>query len=132
MDTLGQYQNEIPTLSSLDIESYERIFKVYYGKNDNKEFPYYNILKKIEFPELDTIYVDYHNVFTRTPLTTVSYDIYGDIKSWWLVYLLNKNVFDGPPFWVNGGVTLKYIKPEYRTSVYLDITQNTIFGGRHF
>ena len=132
MDPLGEYQNDIPSLSSLDLESYERIFKVFKETLENKEFYYYNILKKIEFPVLDSDVVEYHVVNTKTPLTTVSYDIYGDIKSWWIIYLLNKEAFDGPPFWVEGGTQLKYIRDELRTLIYNDITQNTVFGGRHF
>lgn len=128
----GQYQNQIPSLSSLDIKSYERIFKVYYENIKDKEFPHYNILKKIEIPELDSSVIQFHNVISRTPMTTVSFQVYGDILSWWIIYLLNKDKFDGPPFWVEGGTQLKVLKPELRTLLYLDITQNTIFSGRHF
>ncbi len=132
MDQIGQYQNDIPSLSSLGLESYERIFKVFKDTIENKDFYYYNILKKIEFPDLNSDVVEYHTVNSRTPLTTVSYDIYGDIKSWWIIYLLNKEAFVGPPFWVEGGTRLKYIKNELRTLIYLDVTQNTVFGGRHY
>ena len=132
MDQIGQYQNQITSLSSLDIKSYERIFKVYYDELDDKKFPFYNILKKIDFPELDTNVLEYYDVLTKTPMTTVSYNIYEDIRSWWIIYLLNKDKFNGPPFWVEGGTQLKYIKPEFRSSIYLDITQNTIFAGRHY
>jgi len=132
MDQLGEYQNDIPSLSTLDTKSYERIFKVFKDSLENKEFYYFNILKKIEFPDLDSGVVEYHLVNTRTPMTTVSFDIYGDIKSWWIIYLLNKDAFNGPPFWVEGGTQLKYITPVLRTSIYLDITQNTVYGGRHY
>jgi hypothetical protein len=132
MDQVGKYQNEIISLSALDIKNYERIFKVYYDEIDGKQFPHYNILKKIDFPELDSSVIEYHDVLTRTPMTTVSYDVYGDIRSWWIIYLLNKDKFTGPPFWVEGGTQLKYIKSALRSSIYLDITQNTIFAGRHF
>jgi hypothetical protein len=116
----------------LDIKSYERIFKVYYDSINGKEFPYYNILKKIEIPELDSAVIEFHNVQIRQPLTTVSFNVYGDIRSWWIIYLLNKDKFTGVPFWVEGGTQLKVLKTELRTLLYLDITQNTIFGGRHF
>jgi hypothetical protein len=132
MEKIGNYHNQIPTLSALDIKSYERIFKVYYENVGNKEFPHYNILKKLDFPELDSSVIEYHDVLSRTPLTTVSYRIYGDIKSWWIIYLLNKDKFNGPPFWVEGGTRLKFIKNELRVLIYSDITQNTIFSGRHF
>lgn len=132
MDQTGKYQNDIPSLSSLDLESYERIFKVFKATSENKDFYFYNILKKIEFPELSPDVIEYYVVNTKTPMTTVSYDIYGDIKSWWIIYLLNKELFDGPPFWVEGGTQLKYIRDDLRALIYFDITENTVFGGRHY
>lgn len=131
-DQIGYYQNQISSLSALDIKSYERIFKVYYDSINGKEFPYYNILKKIEIPELDSSVIEFHNVLIRQPMTTISHNVYGDIRSWWIIYLLNKDKFTGVPFWVEGGTQLKVLKTELRTLLYLDITQNTIFGGRHF
>lgn len=128
----GKYQNQITSLSALDIESYERIFKVYYISSDDKKFPYYNILKKIEISDINSDFVDHYDVLVKTPMTTVSHKIYGNIKSWWILYVLNKDLFEGPPFWVEGGKRLKFIKPEYLTYLYLDITQNTIYQGRHY
>lgn len=132
MSEYGNYQNSIPSLSSLDIKNYERIFKVYGAFSGDKEFPYYNILNKVELENIDPQYVDFYDVKTKTPMTTISNNIYGDIISWWIIYLMNKEKFDGPPFWVEGGVKLKFLKPEFRTLLYLDITQNTVFARRHF
>lgn len=129
---IGKYQNQIPELSSLNIKDYERIFKVYeIEENDNKIY-FYNILKKIDLMDVDDEYVDFFEVKNRIPMTTLSYNIYGDIKSWWILYLMNKDQFDGPPFWVDGGKSIKYLKNEYRVLLYDDITNSTIFGGRHF
>jgi hypothetical protein len=129
---MGQYQNEVPSLSSLGIKDYERIFKVFKESIDNKDFYYYNILKKIDFPEIDSRFVKLHEVRSRTAMTIVSHQIYGDIKSWWILYLLNKNIFRGAPFYVEGGTQLKYITDELRSAIYSDITQATVFSGRHF
>lgn len=128
----GQYQNTIPSLSALSVKDYERIFKVFKASTDEKEFFYYNILKKIEFPVIDSQYIRYYDVQTRMPMTTISYNIYGDIKSWWILYLLNKDKFTGAPFYVEGGVQLAYITDALRGLIYSDITQGTIFGGRHY
>lgn len=128
----GNYQNEIPSLSALGVKDYERIFKVFKTTLDDKEFYFYNILKKIEFPEIDEQYLEYYDVLSKMPMTTVSYNIYGDIKSWWILYLLNKEKFDGPPFYVEGGVRLRYITDELRTLIYDDITQSTVYANRHF
>jgi hypothetical protein len=132
MVNAGQYQNEITSLSALNVEDYERIFKIFKQSIDNKEFYTYNILKKIEFPTLGNEFLKFYDVQARTPLTTLSYRIYGDIKSWWIIYLLNKDKFDGAPFYVNGGTQISYIPIVYKTSIYIDITNSTILGGRHY
>jgi hypothetical protein len=132
MIELGAYQNEVVGLSSLNIKDYERIFKVFKASVDDKEFYHYNILKKISFPVIDSEFIQYYKVKSRMPMTTISYNIYGDIKSWWILYLLNKDKFTGAPFYVDGGVQLAYISDSLRGLIYSDITQSTVFGGRHF
>jgi hypothetical protein len=132
MDQIGHYQDQIDALPSLDIKVYERIFKIFKDSIDSKEFYFYNILKKIEFPVLDEDVIGYENVLVRTPMTTLSHNIYGDIQSWWIIYLLNKEKFDTAPFWVEGGTKIKYILPSVISQIYTDITQSTIFNGRHF
>jgi len=128
----GNYRNEITSLSALDIRDYERIFKVFKESTDNKEFYTYNILKKIEFPEIDSQFIEFYTPTHRTAMSILSYNIYGDLDSWWIIYLLNKDKFEGAPFFVEGGVQVKYITDSLRTSIYSDITNSTIFGGRHF
>jgi hypothetical protein len=133
MNTItGEYRNNITSLSALDITSYERIFKVFTQSIDDKDFYVYNILRKIDFPEIDSSFLSYYDVTTRTPMTIISYNLYGDIKSWWIVYLLNKDKFDGAPFYVEAGTQIKYINDSIRSLIYSDITQATIFGNRHF
>jgi len=132
MEKQGLYQNEINILPILKIGDYERIFKVYSETLENKEFYFYNILSKIDLSDIDSEFLDYYNVKSKLPMTILSYNIYGDMNLWWLIYLLNKKFFDGAPFWINGGVQVKYLKPENLPSLYYDITKNTILGGRHF
>jgi hypothetical protein len=128
----GQYQNEIPTLSALSVRDYERIFKVFKQSTDDKEFYTYNILKKLDFPDIDSQYIGFYTPNNKMALTIVSYNIYQDIKSWWILYFLNKDKFVGAPFYVESGTQLKYILDPIRTLIYQDITQSTVFGGRHF
>lgn len=128
----GKYQNDIPSLSALSIRDYERIFKVFQQSVDNKNFYTYNILKKIEFPEVDSQYLGFYTPPTKMALTILSYNIYEDIKSWWILYLLNKDKFTGAPFYIDGGVQIKYILDPIRTLIYDDITNSTVFGGRHY
>lgn len=128
----GNYQNSIPSLSALSLRDYERIFKIFTTSISDKEFYVYNTLNNIEFPEIDSQYIEYYTTPTKLALTILSYKIYGDIKSWWILYLLNKDKFIGAPFYVEGGTQIKFISDSIRTLIYSDITQSTIFSGRHF
>lgn len=128
----GLYQNQIDALDKLDIMNYERIFKVFEMSVNNKDFYTYNILKRVDFPEIDNEFIEFRDVLNNTPLTILSYKIYGDIKSWWILYLLNKDKFVGAPFIVDGGTQIKYIKNSFRTSIYQDINTATTYGGRHY
>lgn len=132
MIDIGNYQNDIPSLSALSVKSYERIFKLFKSSIDDKNFYSYNILNKLEFPTIDDEYLEYYEVASDMPLTLISYNIYGDIKSWWIVYLMNRDKFDGVPFVVKGGTQLSYIIDGFRAAIYSDITQATVFGGRHY
>lgn len=129
---LGKYQDDLDNLPELPITRYERSLKVSTATTEGKEFYIYDILSKIEFP--DNIQSDILGLYTAKadqPLTTASYNIYEDIDSWWLLYLLNKQVI-GTSFFVSGGTQLKYILPEFRDLVYNNITRATIFDNRHF
>ena len=128
----GNYHNEVTSLSALSIRDYERIFKVFKQSVDDKDFYTYNILKRVDFPEIDSQYVGFYTPPNKMALSILSYNIYQDIKSWWILYLLNKDKFTGAPFYIDGGVQVKYILDPIRTLIYQDITRSTIFGGRHY
>ena len=128
----GQYQNQISSLSSLSIRDYERIFKIFQQSSEDKDFYVYNILNRLDFPEIDSSFIEYYQVESKTALTILSYEIYEDIKSWWILYLLNKDKFVGAPFYVAGGTQIKYITDSFRSAIYQDITQSTVFSNRHY
>ena len=128
----GNYQNEIAVLPVLEVRQYERIFKIFKESVNNKDFYTYNILNKIEFPEIDSSHVRFYTPRKRMALTILSYNIYDDMKSWWILYLMNKDVFKDAPFYVEGGVQIKYMEDSLRSFVYDDITRATVFGGRHY
>jgi hypothetical protein len=130
---LGNYQSDIKSLSSLSITAYERIFKLYTTEKNTKEFLFYNILKKIEIPDtIDDELVSFYNVKSDMPLTILSYKIYGDMKLWWLLFLINKKTLETNRFVVSGGVQIEYIKPEYLSLVLSQITKITQGNGKHF
>ena len=122
----GQYQDEVPVLPGLPLNRYERIFKLFTQPNNGKEFYFYNILNKIEFPSnIDSSILDTYIVNGKQPLTTLSYDIYGDIHSWWIIYLLNKKTI-GNSFFAEGGLELTYIIPSKRGLIYQQMTEATL------
>tara|TARA_R110001583_G_scaffold57174_1_gene171684 strand:- start:9980 stop:10387 length:408 start_codon:yes stop_codon:yes gene_type:complete len=129
---LGKYQNEITALSAVNLGRYENIFKVYTEPANGKQFYFYNILNKIEFPKnLDSEYFGLHTVTGRLPLTTVSHEIYGNIHQWWVIYLNNIDILKNK-FYVDAGVQLKFIKPSYLGFIYREMTNATIFGNQHY
>lgn len=133
MDTLGKYQNNISSLNQLDLEHYERIFKVFETVNDDKSFYYYNILKKIQFPEIiNSGIVKFYTTPSILPFTTISYNIYKDIRLWWLLYLVNKDKLGSNIFTVPAGTQLKYVDPLYLDVIFNQITQLVVFNGRHY
>jgi hypothetical protein len=137
MKTTGQYQNEnaelVDKFGLLDLSSYERLFKLYTTSNNDKEFYFYNILKKISIPEnINEEYVSYYAVKANSPMTIVSWNIYEDIKLWWLIYILNEDILKDNLFVVPGGTQLKYILPDFLDVVFEQITNMTVYNGRHY
>ena len=129
---LGKYQNKVLSLSAVDFTRYENIFKVYTEPTNGKEFYFYNILNKIEFPQnLNSDFFELHTVRGRLPLTTVSHDLYDTMHNWWILYLTNLNVLRNK-FFVDGGTQLKFIKPQYLAFVFNQMTRSTVFGNRHY
>ena len=130
--TTGKYQDNIEELKALPLTRYERIFRIYTEGNNGKQFYFYNILNKIEFPDnIDSKLLDTYIVKSREPLTTTSHNLYGDIESWWMIYLLNKPLLKNK-FYAEGGMQLKFIKKTQRGIIYQQITNTTAFSNRHF
>jgi|TARA_R110001583_G_scaffold42377_1_gene134617 hypothetical protein len=129
----GKYQDDIEALRNLPLTRYERIFKLFTQGVGGKQFYFYNLLNKIEFPDnIQPQILDLYLVKSnREPLTTTSFNIYEDIDSWWIIYLLNKTVI-GNNFYAKGGQQLKYILPDQRGLIYQQITKSTVFKDRHF
>ena len=130
--TTGKYQDDIKALKTLPLTRYERIFRIYTEGSSGKQFYFYNILNKLEFPDnINPEMVDNYLVKAREPLTTTSHSLYGDIDSWWIIYLLNKPLLKNK-FYAEGGMQLKYIKKTHRGLIYQQIADTTAFSNRHF
>jgi len=117
----GTYQNYNSNLPNLQLYRYENIFKTYQTNDKNKDY-FYNIVKKIFVPNDINNNAFFTTVYqANTPLTTLSYQIYGTTYLWWLICIVNniQNPFD-PAL---SGKTLKIIKPNYINFVLTTISQ---------
>ena len=129
---LGKYQNQVTALSGAKFERYENIFKVYTQPTNGKQFYFFNLLNKIEFPtNMNSDFFDLYTVEGRQPLTTVSYHLYETMHNWWMLYLANKDILNHP-FYLDGGTQIKYVKPEFTGFIFNEMTNATVFGNRHF
>ena len=112
---IGEKRNTVPDLETISLELYENIFKVNLLENKDKNFYFYNTLNKVIFPDnLDGSIYKEVTVQADTPWTTLSFNLYGTINLWWVVYLINKPKYI---FLAKGGTTIKYITPGAITSI---------------
>lgn len=121
---IGDFQNNIEDLPSIDLERYENIFKIFTtDKTKDNRYYFYNIIGKITIPsQLNEEILDTIELNIRMPWTTLSYKLYSTQHLWWLIFLLNKpeNIFLAEP-----GKEYKYILPKY-LGVILDNIQSQI------
>jgi hypothetical protein len=115
----GLYQNNIKDLKGLELYRYENIFKLY--TQGDKNFYFYNILKKIQIPEnLNAELFDFISFPRKMPITTVSYRIYGTTYLWWLIAIVN-NVIN--PFELQNGKKFRIVKAKYVKYILDEINQ---------
>jgi hypothetical protein len=117
---IGDFQNNIVDLPSIDLVRYENIFKTFaVEKSKDNTYYFYNILNKINIPQqLNEEILGTIKLNTRLPWTTLSYKIYTTQYLWWLVFILNKpeNIF-----FAEAGIEYKYVLPEYLGAVLENI-----------
>jgi len=118
----GTSQNQVEELNNLNSNLYENIFNVSLLDNDGKDLYFYNILDKVIFPDdISDEYIDEVTINTDKPWTTLSYELYGTIQLWWVVFLLNKPEYI---FKAQAGTTYKFIKPGFVGAVINQISTN--------
>jgi hypothetical protein len=120
---IGEFQNNIVDLPSIDLERYENIFKTFTVNKGKDRYYYYNILTKISIPkQLNEELLGTIKLNTRLPWTTLSYQKYNTQFLWWLIYLINRpdNIF-----YAEAGIEYKYVLPGYLNLV-LDNIQSQI------
>jgi hypothetical protein len=114
----GKKQNEIADLVDLSRNLYENLFNVNLIEGTNMYF--YNILNKVIFPEdISDEFINEITLMSDKPWTMLSFQLYGTINLWWVVYLLNKPDYI---FKAQANTTYKFIKSNYITNVLSQIT----------
>ena len=104
---LQSHQNDISDLPDLNKYVMENLFPVH---QDNDGKYYYNIIRTVISPEnlaSDTFYM--YRIPAPTPLTNLSYRVYGRIELWWLICVVNN--IDNPVELLSAGTELKIIRP---------------------
>ena len=115
---LQQTRNDVKGLRSIPDTRYENIFNV--AKAD--KYFFYNIIKKVAFPEdlTEDVYTEQY-VTANMPWTTFAHQVYGDQDLWWLICNANdiKNPTDNPII----GKVYKIIKPELVSRILAEINR---------
>lgn len=122
MDTLGSFQNDIEDLEQLGPGRYENIFRVY--AKDQKYI--YNILRRVDIDlnSADPATFVEVRLKTEAPWTNISYQIYGTVDLWWLIYICNKDIFKTPLHLVPGGTMLRVIKTDKLQAILNEISSD--------
>ena len=119
MADLGKFQEDITDLATLEQYRYENIFKIY--ETGDKNFFYYNILKKIKLPdEINDQLFNFTSYTSEIPITTLSYNIYGTTYLWWLLMVTND--IDNPQK-IESGKRVRFIKKQFLKPVIDSIKQ---------
>ena len=119
----GAKRNQVAELEGLSRNLYENIFNISIVDNSGKNFYIYNLLDKVIFPEtLSTEVLAQQTILTDKPWTMLSFELYGTIDLWWVIYLLNKPKYI---FKAKAGTTYKYVKPDFISDVLQQMTTNS-------
>lgn len=109
-----------PIIVEITSENYENIFNVY---TDENQFYYYNLLKKVDFPDdLDPDVYDYYQTLPIDTYPNIAYTFYKNITLWWLICATNH--IDNPIKQPEAGTLLKILKPFYVKNVLSRMNQN--------
>lgn len=101
-------------------ENYENIFNIY---TDENGFYYFDILKKVDFPEnLDPDVYDYYQTTGDETYPNISYKAYKNVTLWWIICAVNN--IDDPTASPPAGTILKLIKPDYVKLVLAKMSTN--------
>ena len=115
----GTTQNDVEDLTSLSNNVYENIFNVNLFEDSASQFYYYNLLNKVVFPDnIGDSLIDEVTPLADKSWTQLSYELYGTIQLWWVIYLLNKPEYI---FKAKANNLYKYIKPGAMASVLQQI-----------
>lgn len=100
--------------------NYENIFNIH---EDEKGLYYYNLLKKIDFPEdLNNNVYSYYETKPKDSYHLIAYQFYKSPNLWWLICAVNN--IDDPTNLPASGTILKILNQEYVNQVVSTINTN--------
>ena len=110
-------KDKIVTITS---ENYENIFNIFTDEND---FYYYNLLKKVDFPDdLDPLVYDWYQCKGGETYPNIAFNYYGSVVLWWIIVAANH--IDDPLSQPEAGTLLKIIRTPYVKTILTKIGQN--------
>ena len=113
---LNVQNSAIPAIIAGGKNSYDKIFNVF----EQDDYYAYNIIKTVHFPaDLDPLMTDYYRINGNMAWSHISFKIYGTIKLWWLICIVNKIM--NPVIIPTPGLIVKIIKPAYLGTVMSQI-----------
>src|SRR5215831_7097798 len=115
-------QNKIPTLARLDDYALENLFSVY--QTDDEIF-FYNLLNTVTFPiDLDPSLYFFYTVNAGDIWPSLSQKIYGTIKLWWLICVVNQ--IQNPLIMPPAGTKLKVLTTAAVNTVLKNLVLNSL------
>jgi hypothetical protein len=117
----NKYRNQIKDLSPISDTRYENILKM--GLCD--KYYFYNIIKKIKFPDDIMPEVFYEKYITvNIPWTSLAHQIYGDLNLWWLICVANN--IQNPTINPELGKKYNIINPRYVDTILAEIQRQSV------
>ena len=116
---LNKKRSDIAELTDISSYDFANIFSVY----QQDGYYLYNIIRNIQLPNvINTDIVRQVKVTGKMSWGNISQEIYGTIRLWWLVCIVNKIM--NPVKLPKPGQVLTVIKPEYVASIITQINES--------
>lgn len=98
-------------------QEYGNLFNVYLTDKGNY---FYNILKKLNVPDdIDSSYINKYTTQHGDTWPLIAYNIYGDVKLWWIICIINK--IENPLLHPEAGISIKLLTTASAQNILMSI-----------